>query len=162
MQYIIHGYIICLLVQLFIHQHGKSVDLENLIRRFRFIQNHRQGRPSSPTRLQKDPNGRNFLILEILCQNLFSLGRYVDHRVLLSRDCHRPLCNHNWKLCQARLEHEGKSTIGAWMTAGGTGWKPVPKERSAFAATHWAPGCAFSKAAASCVRSFKAGIFVYI
>ena len=56
----------------------------NLIGVFRLIQSHSKSRTASPAFVKKDPDGRNFLALEIFF-NLFSCCRsYLDHDTLLS------------------------------------------------------------------------------
>ncbi len=65
--------------ELFIHQHREPIDVENLIRVFRFIQNHGQLRPGSPAHVEINPNWRDLLALEILLQNLVRFLRNINH-----------------------------------------------------------------------------------
>jgi hypothetical protein len=71
MHAIINGNLFSLLNELFVHHHRETIDLEDLIRFFRFIQNHGQLRPGSPAYMEIDPNWRDFLVFEIIVQNLF-------------------------------------------------------------------------------------------
>jgi hypothetical protein len=79
MQTIVHSNILGLLNKFFIHYHREPVDLEDLIRFFRFIQNHGQLRPGSPTDVKKDPYGCDLFVFEILFQNFFRFLRNMDH-----------------------------------------------------------------------------------
>jgi hypothetical protein len=79
MHAVVDGNILGLPNELFVHEHGETIDFENLVRLFRFIQNHGQLRPGSPTRMQKDPYRCNLLVFEILLQNLFSRLRNMNH-----------------------------------------------------------------------------------
>lgn len=76
---IIHGYVLCLFVKILVDHHGKAIDFKHVIRCFRFIQNHCQGRPGSPTGLEKNPDRSDFLLLEIVFQDVLCLFRQVYH-----------------------------------------------------------------------------------
>ena len=79
MHTVVDGNILGLLNEFLVHQHREAVDRKHLIRFFRFIQNHGQGGPASPARMQKDTDRSDLLVLEILFQNLFCCFRNMDH-----------------------------------------------------------------------------------
>jgi hypothetical protein len=76
-------------VKLFIHDHGEAVYFADVVTVLGFIQNHRQGWSASASGLEENPDGADFLPLEVLEQNLFSLIRDGDHKLQSSfqMDC---------------------------------------------------------------------------
>ena len=84
MRHIIYSDLLGLFVKILIHNQSEIVDRKYLIRRFWLIQNHCKLRTASPTALQIDSDGADFLTLEILFQNLFSFLGHMNHEILLS------------------------------------------------------------------------------
>jgi hypothetical protein len=66
MNTVVHSNILGLRDKFLIHHHRETVDLEDLICFFRFIQNHGQLRPGSPADVKIDPYRCNFFVLEVL------------------------------------------------------------------------------------------------
>jgi hypothetical protein len=79
MHTVVNGNILGLPHKLLVHHHFETVDAEDFIRFFRFIQNHGQLRPGSPTHLKEDPYGCDLLVFEVLLQDLFRRIRNMDH-----------------------------------------------------------------------------------
>ena len=73
--------------EIFVNDVFETFNVINLIGVFRLIQSHGQSRAASPAFIEKDPDGRDFLALEIFF-NLFSCRcRYLDHDILLGVLC---------------------------------------------------------------------------
>ena len=66
-------------MKVLIDQHGKAVQLIHVICFFWFVQNHRKGWTGSAAGLEKNPDRRELLLLEIILQNFFGLFRHVNH-----------------------------------------------------------------------------------
>jgi hypothetical protein len=79
MRTVIYGNVFGLFMEIFVNHHSKTVDPKHFIRFLRFIQNHRQRGPGSPTCMQKDTDRCDLLVLEILIQDLFRCLRNMDH-----------------------------------------------------------------------------------
>jgi hypothetical protein len=79
MHTVVNGNVLGLPNELLVHHHRETVDVENLIRFFRFIQNHGQLRPGSPAHMKKDANGCDLLVFEVLLQDLFRRIRNMNH-----------------------------------------------------------------------------------
>jgi hypothetical protein len=68
-----------LLEKIFVQNELKPVHVEYIIGVFRLIQSHCQGWAASPTLVQKNANGRNLLVLEILGNLLMSGWSDLNH-----------------------------------------------------------------------------------
>jgi hypothetical protein len=68
-----------LLEKIFVQNELKPVHVEYIVGIFRLIQSHRQGRPASPSLVQKDSNGRSLLVLEIFCDLMMSGWGDLNH-----------------------------------------------------------------------------------
>jgi hypothetical protein len=75
----IYGNVLGLFMEIFVNQHSKTIDPEHFVRFFRFIQNHRQRWPRSPSCMQKDTDWCDLLVLEIIIQDLLRCLRNIDH-----------------------------------------------------------------------------------
>jgi len=79
MHAIVDGDVPGMLTEVLFHQDRKAINRKHFIRVFRFIQNHRQGWPTSPSGVYKNADGSDLLVFEILLQYLFRCFRDMDH-----------------------------------------------------------------------------------
>jgi hypothetical protein len=79
--HIVNGDVFGLFVEILVHHHGETVDLANIITFLGFVQNHRKGWSASAAGLQKNPDGADFLPLEVFHQDLFSCIGNIDHKL---------------------------------------------------------------------------------
>lgn len=82
--YIIDGDVFGLVMEFFVHEQCEAVYLVYVVRLLRFVQNQRQSRTASPSRLQKNTDWTHLFALEVLIQNLLRFIRYMNHPLLLS------------------------------------------------------------------------------
>jgi hypothetical protein len=79
MHTVIYSNVFGVFMEVFVNQHGETIDPEHFVRFLRFIQNHRQRRPGSPACMQKDTDWCDLLVLEIFIQDLFRCLRNKNH-----------------------------------------------------------------------------------
>jgi hypothetical protein len=113
--HVIHGDILGRQVQLLIDEHGESVYLENIVVLFRFIQNHGQGWPGSPARLEENANRGDLFTLEVIFQNFFGLLGNVDHKESPSESngCSNSLSTANRRVKLLETSERGRYGLSA-------------------------------------------------
>jgi len=71
-------------LQHLVHEEGKILDLENLIRLFWLVQSQSKGRTASPARRHVDTQGVvHVVLLHVVFYHLYGFVRYFQHNFLL-------------------------------------------------------------------------------
>lgn len=71
-------------LQHFVHEEGKILDLENLIRLFWLVQSQSKGRTASPPRRHVDTQGMvHVIFFHVVFYHLYGFVRYFQHNLLL-------------------------------------------------------------------------------
>ena len=75
----LHG--LCFFIEIFFHNKLESIDIKDTVVFFRLIQSHGQGRASSTTCVQKDPNRRDLSAFKIFLNLFRRFLSYLNHNI---------------------------------------------------------------------------------